>query len=253
MERQLGVALVDRSPTRLAAHRRGGAGHRLGPAGRGGRGGVRRGRAGAAGPAGLPAAGRGEHDDRRVPAARLAARAARRSGRTPRCPCSPGTRRSWPSGLLAGEADLGFVEGLSVPDGLDSAVIAHDRLIVVTAPGPSVGPAPAGARRGGAGGHPADPAGEGLGHPAGPGRGPRRAGPPPDRAVLHHGGEGGRGRAAPGPPSSANWRWARNCPPAGWSRSLWRASRLSRELRAVWPVGHRPTGPARDLLALTRG
>ena len=37
--------------------------------------------------------------------------------------------------LLAGEADLGFVEGLSVPAGLDSAVIAHDRLIVVTAPG----------------------------------------------------------------------------------------------------------------------
>ncbi|MBX9366486.1 LysR family transcriptional regulator, partial [Streptomyces sp. WAC04114] len=37
--------------------------------------------------------------------------------------------------LLSDEADLGFVEGLSVPAGLDSAVIAHDRLIVVTAPG----------------------------------------------------------------------------------------------------------------------
>ncbi|MCZ9345353.1 LysR substrate-binding domain-containing protein, partial [Streptomyces sp. TRM76130] len=37
--------------------------------------------------------------------------------------------------LLAGEVDLGFVEGVSVPAGLDSAVIAHDRLIVVTAPG----------------------------------------------------------------------------------------------------------------------
>ncbi|NEC74010.1 LysR family transcriptional regulator, partial [Streptomyces rochei] len=37
--------------------------------------------------------------------------------------------------LLAGEADLGFVEGVSVPAGLDSAVIAHDRLIVVAAPG----------------------------------------------------------------------------------------------------------------------
>lgn len=36
--------------------------------------------------------------------------------------------------LLAGEADLGFVEGLTVPAGLDSAVIAHDRLVVVTAP-----------------------------------------------------------------------------------------------------------------------
>ncbi|MGW7648769.1 LysR family transcriptional regulator, partial [Streptomyces bobili] len=36
--------------------------------------------------------------------------------------------------LLSGEADLGFVEGLHVPAGLDSTVIAHDRLIVVAAP-----------------------------------------------------------------------------------------------------------------------
>lgn len=28
---------------------------------------------------------------------------------------------------------------------------------------------------------------------------------------------------------------------------------LRRSLRAVWPTGHRPTGPARDLLSLTRG
>ncbi|WP_234454489.1 LysR substrate-binding domain-containing protein, partial [Streptomyces sp. MBT61] len=27
--------------------------------------------------------------------------------------------------------------------------------------------------------------------------------------------------------------------------------RLRRQLRAVWPGGHRPTGPARDLLSLT--
>ncbi|BFO20063.1 hypothetical protein SHKM778_64510 [Streptomyces sp. KM77-8] len=36
--------------------------------------------------------------------------------------------------LLSGEADVGFVEGLTVSVGLDSAVIGHDRLIVVTAP-----------------------------------------------------------------------------------------------------------------------
>ncbi|MCC3778248.1 LysR family transcriptional regulator, partial [Streptomyces sp. UNOB3_S3] len=36
--------------------------------------------------------------------------------------------------LLAGEADLGFVEGLDVPAGLDGAVVGHDRLVVVTAP-----------------------------------------------------------------------------------------------------------------------
>jgi hypothetical protein len=27
---------------------------------------------------------------------------------------------------------------------------------------------------------------------------------------------------------------------------------LRRELRAVWPAGHLPAGPARDLLGLTR-
>ncbi|MGK5643142.1 LysR family transcriptional regulator, partial [Streptomyces sp. URMC 126] len=36
--------------------------------------------------------------------------------------------------LLAGRADLGFVEGLEVPPGLDGAVIGHDRLVLVTAP-----------------------------------------------------------------------------------------------------------------------
>lgn len=37
--------------------------------------------------------------------------------------------------VLAHEADLGFVEGPAVPDGLDSAVIARDRLVVAVAPG----------------------------------------------------------------------------------------------------------------------
>lgn len=36
--------------------------------------------------------------------------------------------------LLGGEADLGFVEGLDVPGGLDGTVIGRDRLVVVVAP-----------------------------------------------------------------------------------------------------------------------
>lgn len=32
-----------------------------------------------------------------------------------------------------------------------------------------------------------------------------------------------------------------------------RELRLGRELRAVWPAGQRPAGPARELLGLTRG
>lgn len=54
----------------------------------------------------------------------------------------PDTAVSLPAGnsasvaerLLPDGADVGFVEGVTVPSGPDSAVIAHDRLIVVTAP-----------------------------------------------------------------------------------------------------------------------
>ncbi|WP_433218203.1 LysR family transcriptional regulator [Dactylosporangium sp. CS-047395] len=37
--------------------------------------------------------------------------------------------------VLSGEADLGFVEGPSVPPGLDAAVVGADRLTVIVAPG----------------------------------------------------------------------------------------------------------------------
>ncbi|WP_186767936.1 LysR family transcriptional regulator [Streptomyces qinzhouensis] len=37
--------------------------------------------------------------------------------------------------LGAGEADLGFVEGLRIPAGLDGVTVAEDRLLVVAAPG----------------------------------------------------------------------------------------------------------------------
>ncbi|WP_042416056.1 LysR family transcriptional regulator [Streptacidiphilus anmyonensis] len=36
--------------------------------------------------------------------------------------------------VLEGEADLGFVEGVRIPAGLDGAVVAHDRLLVLVAP-----------------------------------------------------------------------------------------------------------------------
>ncbi|CAM5334596.1 hypothetical protein SVIOM74S_06247 [Streptomyces violarus] len=60
--------------------------------------------------------------------------------------------------LLSDEADVGFVEGLTVPTGLDSVVIAHDRLIVVTAPAHPLGPSAAFPGCGGAGVDAADPA-----------------------------------------------------------------------------------------------
>ncbi|MEV0931160.1 LysR family transcriptional regulator [Streptomyces phaeochromogenes] len=154
--------------------------------------------------------------------------------------------------VLSGEVDLGFVEGVSVPSGLDSVVIAHDRLIVVTAPGH------AWARR-----RRALDAGELAGAPL----------------ILREEGSGTRqvldaalgGLARPlielSSTTAVKASAASGAGPAvlselalGEELSARRlveipveGVRLSRDLRAVWPVGHRPTGPARDLLALTRG
>lgn len=156
--------------------------------------------------------------------------------------------------VVAGQADLGFVEGLDVPTGLDAAVIGHDRLLVVTAPshpwarrrGPlpvaELAATPLVLRERGSGTRQVlDAALAGHGGPALPllelssttavkaatisGAGP---------AVLSElalADELATGRLTPIPLSG---------PP------------LARTLRAIWPTSVRPTGPARDLLALAR-
>ncbi|MBT2414060.1 LysR family transcriptional regulator [Streptomyces sp. ISL-12] len=154
--------------------------------------------------------------------------------------------------LLAGEVDLGFVEGVSVPAGLDSAVIAHDRLIVVTAPG----------------------------HPWARRRRPlaaRELAVTP--LILREKGSGTRqvldaalgGLAPPlielSSTTAVKAAAVGGAGPAvlselavGEELAMRRLVRvpvedvsLARDLRAVWPTGHRPTGPARQLLSLTRG
>ncbi|MFD3501105.1 LysR family transcriptional regulator [Streptomyces sp. NPDC058676] len=154
--------------------------------------------------------------------------------------------------LLSDEADLGFVEGLSVPTGLDSVVIAHDRLIVVTAPGHPW------ARR-------------------------RRALEASELAVtpliLREKGSGTRqvldralgGLARPlielSSTTAVKAAAVSGAGPAVLSELAVREElamrrlvsvpvadvSLARDLRAVWPTGHRPVGPARELLSLTRG
>lgn len=153
--------------------------------------------------------------------------------------------------LLADEADVGFVEGLSVPPGLDSAVIAHDRLIVVTAPA----------------------------HPWARRRRPlaaRELASTP--LILREKGSGTRqvldaalgGLARPlielSSTTAVKASAVSGAGPAvlselavGEELSLRRlvsipveGVALRRDLRAVWPTGHRPAGPARDLLSLTR-
>ncbi|MFI7404396.1 LysR family transcriptional regulator [Streptomyces sp. NPDC049541] len=154
--------------------------------------------------------------------------------------------------LLSGEADLGFVEGVSVPPGLDSTVIAHDRLIVVTAPGHAwarrrrpleaseLAATPLILREKGSGTRQVlDAALGGLARPlielssttAVKAAAVSGAGP----AVLSElavGEELAMRRLVPVPVDGVA---------------------LARELRAVWPTGHRPVGPARELLSLTRG
>ncbi|WP_447036376.1 LysR family transcriptional regulator [Streptomyces sp. DSM 118878] len=155
------------------------------------------------------------------------------------------------SRLLAGEADLGFVEGLTVPGGLDDVVIAHDRLVVVTAPSHPW------ARRD----KPLDPA--------------ELAATP---LILREEGSGTRqvldaalgGLARPlielssttavkasavsgaGPSVLSELAVGEELAARRLVEIPLRDVRLRRELRAVWPTGHRPAGPARDLLTLTR-
>ncbi|MEU2715305.1 LysR family transcriptional regulator [Streptomyces sp. NPDC007205] len=154
--------------------------------------------------------------------------------------------------LLSGEADLGFVEGLTVPTGLDSTVIAHDRLIVVTAPGHTwarrrrpltaeeLAATPLILRERGSGTRQVlDAALGGLARPlielssttAVKASAVSGAGP----SVLSELAVG----------EELSMRRLVSIPVEGVS--------LRRELRAVWPTGHRPTGPARELLSLTRG
>ncbi|NBM17523.1 LysR family transcriptional regulator [Streptomyces sp. GC420] len=157
--------------------------------------------------------------------------------------------------VLAGEADLGFVEGLELPAGLDGTAVGQDRLVLVVAPGhPWAGRrAPIGARELAA--TPLILREEGSGT--------RQV---LDAALKEYGG--------PARPllelSSTTAVKAAVISSAGPSvlselavadelaaRRLLRLSvegvPLRRALRAVWPAGHRPTGPARELLALTRG
>lgn len=156
--------------------------------------------------------------------------------------------------VAAGEADLGFVEGVDVPAGLDSVVIGHDRLLVVVAPA----------------------------HPWARRRGPLTVAELAGTAlVLREKGSGTRqvldaGLAGHGGPAVpllelASTTAVKAATVSGAGPSVLSelavveelaahrlvdvpvtGIELRRALRAVWPAGHRPAGPARDLLALTR-
>ncbi|MFC9975136.1 LysR family transcriptional regulator [Spirillospora sp. NPDC127200] len=157
--------------------------------------------------------------------------------------------------VRGGAADLGFVEGVRTPSGLNGTVVAADRLVVVVAPGHRWA-----RRRGGVGVE------ELAGTPLilrEEGSGTREV---LDRALAAHG-----GAAAPllqlGSTTALKAAAVSGAGPVVLSE-LAVADEvaggrlvvvpvpgldLRRPLRAVWPAGRRPTGPARDLLALARG
>ncbi|WP_329279230.1 LysR family transcriptional regulator [Streptomyces sp. NBC_01451] len=154
--------------------------------------------------------------------------------------------------VLSDEADLGFVEGTGVPSGLDSVVVAKDRLIVVTAPGhpwarrrkpvgaEELAVTPLILREEGSGTRQVlNTALGGLARPLIE---------LSSTTAVKASAVGGAGPAVLSELAVGEELSTRRlvCVPLD-------GVRLDRELRAVWPTGHRPVGPARELLGLTRG
>ncbi|WP_433462166.1 LysR family transcriptional regulator [Spirillospora sp. CA-128828] len=153
-----------------------------------------------------------------------------------------------------GGADLGFVEGVRTPPGLNGTVVAADRLVVV------VGPGHAWARR-----RSGVSAAELAATPLvlrEEGSGTREV---LDRALAAHGGTAppllqlasttalkAAAVSGAGPVVVSDLAVADELAAGRLIRVPVPELDLSRPLRAVWPSGQRPAGPARDLLALTR-
>ncbi|AZM45080.1 LysR family transcriptional regulator [Streptomyces sp. WAC 06738] len=156
--------------------------------------------------------------------------------------------------VRSGAADLGFVEGPGVPSGLDGAVIGHDRLLVVVAPSH-----PWARRRRGL--PPGELAGAALVLRE-QGSGTRQV---LDEALRPYGGLGtpllelasttavkSAAVTGAGPAVLSELAVADEVATRRLVAVAVTGLPLTRALRAVWPRGQRPTGPARDLLSLTR-
>ncbi|MFE7526471.1 LysR family transcriptional regulator [Kitasatospora sp. NPDC057542] len=157
--------------------------------------------------------------------------------------------------VLAGDADLGFIEGSSTPPGLAGAVVAADRLVVVVAPGH-----PWARRRAPLTG--AELAATPLVLRE-PGSGTREV---LETALRPYGGAA-RPRMELASSTALKAAAMTGAGPVCLSElavmeelatrrlvevPLVKELDLRRPLRAVWPAGQRPGGPARELLGLTR-
>jgi molybdate transport repressor ModE-like protein len=156
--------------------------------------------------------------------------------------------------VLAGDADLGFVEGTGTPPGLSGAVVAADRLVVVVAPGH-----PWARRRAPLTG--AELAATPLVLRE-PGSGTREV---LDQALVPYGGAAtprlelasstalkAAAMTGAGPVCLSELAVVEELATRRLVAVPLADLDLQRPLRAVWPVGRRPAGPARLLLGLTR-
>jgi DNA-binding transcriptional LysR family regulator len=153
--------------------------------------------------------------------------------------------------MLAGQVELGFIEGPDVPPGLDSSVVAGDRLTVVVAPGhpwarrrrgvtaAELAATPLVAREAGSGTRRAFE--EAL---PGPATAPLLE--LSSTTAIKHAVAAGNGVAV----LSSLAVTAELA--AGMLVSVPAAVRLERRLRAVWPANAQLIGPARDLFAIAR-
>lgn len=156
--------------------------------------------------------------------------------------------------VLAGAVDLGFVEGPDVPSGLEAEVVAADRLVVVVPPGH-----PWTRRRRPIEG--AELAATRLVHRE-PTSGTRTAlsaalapyGPlaTPLLELSTTSAVRSAVAAGAGPAVLSDLSVTADVAAGRIARVPTKGIDLARRLRAVWPVGQRPSGPARDLLGIAR-
>ncbi|MFJ4676811.1 MULTISPECIES: LysR family transcriptional regulator [unclassified Kitasatospora] len=156
--------------------------------------------------------------------------------------------------VLAGEADLGFVEGTSTPPGLSGAVVAADRLVVVVSPehrwarrrtpvtGAELAATPLVLREVGSGTR------EVLEEALAPYGGPAA----PRLELASSTALKAAAMTGAGPVCLSELAVTEELATRRLVAVPLAGLELQRPLRAVWPAGQRPAGPARELLGLTR-
>ncbi|MBH1939198.1 LysR family transcriptional regulator [Streptomyces sp. AV19] len=156
--------------------------------------------------------------------------------------------------VLSGEADLGFIESATVPPGLDAVPVAEDQLVLVTAPNHPWARRRTPVRTAELARTPLIMRERGSGTRQVLYRALGARGKPcapllelPSTTAVRSAVLSGAGPAVVSALAVHDDLLARRL-----SAVRLQGADLTRTLRAVWPTGHRPSGPARALLAVAR-